>query len=191
MTFYVVFIGYADNSAAYRFMSLSDRSLSESRESEFFENVFPLKKDSVPHGDSSTVHSASIPDSLQVPTTSSGQGVVVPSRRSKRRRTETSFGPNFITSFLTELNDFDELDELSVCCLLIDDEPKTFEEAMGSFDASFQKEAVNSEIESTMSNHTWELVDLPKGVVKPLIVNGYLKRNVELMAQLKGIKQDY
>ena len=34
---------------------------------------------------------------------------------------------------------------------------------MSSVDASFWKEAVNSEIESIMSNHTWELVELPKG----------------------------
>ena len=166
-TYDTVFIGYASNSAAYRFMSLSDRSLSESRDAEFFENVFPLKKDVVSHDVinpiPSSSASASTSTSLQVPTTSSGQDEVVPSRRSKRRRTETSFGPDFITTFLTEVENVDELDELFVCCLLIDDEPKTYEQAMSSIDASFWKEAVNSEIESIMSNHTWELVDLPKG----------------------------
>lgn len=162
-TYDAVFIGYASNSAAYRFMSLSDRSLSESREAEFFENVFPLKKDVVSHDVISSTPSTSASTSLQVPTTSSGQDEVVPSRRSKRRRTETSFGPDFITTFLTEVENVDKLDELFVCYLLIDDEPKTFEQAMSSIDTSFWKEAVNSEIESIMSNHTWELVDLPKG----------------------------
>ncbi|GAA0147022.1 hypothetical protein LIER_36437 [Lithospermum erythrorhizon] len=44
-TYDCVFIGYAQNSAAYRFMSLSDHSISEARDAEFFEHVFSLKKD--------------------------------------------------------------------------------------------------------------------------------------------------
>ena len=88
---------------------------------------------------------------------------VVQPRKSKRRRTETSFGPNFLTTLLTELNDVDEINELVVCYHFFDDEPKAFEEAMSSIDASFWKEAVNSERDSIMSNNTWELVDLPKG----------------------------
>jgi len=43
-TFYAVFIGYAQNSAAYRFMSWNDYSISVHRDVEFFEHVFPLKK---------------------------------------------------------------------------------------------------------------------------------------------------
>ncbi|CAN0877049.1 Retrovirus-related Pol polyprotein from transposon RE2, partial [Linum grandiflorum] len=34
---------------------------------------------------------------------------------------------------------------------------------MNSMEASFWKEAADSEIQSIMSKHTWELVDLPKG----------------------------
>lgn len=34
---------------------------------------------------------------------------------------------------------------------------------MSSFDTSYWKEAINSEIEFILQNHTWELVDLPKG----------------------------
>ena len=40
-----MFIGYAQNSAAYRFMSLNDYSIFEYRDAEFFEHVFPLKKE--------------------------------------------------------------------------------------------------------------------------------------------------
>ena len=47
-TFDAVFIGYAQHSAAHRFMSLFDLSISEYRDAEFFEHVFSLKKD-VPH----------------------------------------------------------------------------------------------------------------------------------------------
>jgi len=43
--FDVVFIVYAQNNAAYRFMSLSDFSISEYRDAKFFEHVFPLKMD--------------------------------------------------------------------------------------------------------------------------------------------------
>ena len=33
--------------------------------------------------------------------------------------------------------------------------------AMSSSESTYWKEAVNSEIESILSNHTWELTDLP------------------------------
>ena len=47
-TFDVVFIVYAQNSVGYRFISLSDFSISEYRDVESFEHVFLLKED-VPH----------------------------------------------------------------------------------------------------------------------------------------------
>jgi len=43
-TFDAVFIGCVQNNAAYRFMSLSDFSISEYRDADFFEHVFPLKR---------------------------------------------------------------------------------------------------------------------------------------------------
>ncbi|KAB2622521.1 hypothetical protein D8674_024703 [Pyrus ussuriensis x Pyrus communis] len=42
-----------------------------------------------------------------------------------------------------------------------DVEPRTFKEAMTSFEAPLWKEAIKSEMESIMENNTWELVDLP------------------------------
>ena len=45
----------------------------------------------------------------------------------------------------------------------IEDDPKTFEEAMASRDSIFWKEAVNDEMDSILSNNTWVLVDLPTG----------------------------
>ena len=44
---------------------------------------------------------------------------------------------------------------------LIDEDPRSYKEAITSLDAPFWKEAINSEIESIM--YTWELVDLPLG----------------------------
>jgi hypothetical protein len=66
-------------------------------------------------------------------------------RRSKRARKEKSFGSDFTTAFLLE------------------NEPRTFKEAMSTPDAPSWKEAIKSEIDSIMQNHTWELVDLPSG----------------------------
>lgn len=148
--FDAIFVGNAENSAAYRFMRLNDRSMCESRDADFFEHVFPLKKNVTSH---------ELPVSTR---TSSSMPLVVYERR-KRRRIETSSGPGSLTTFLTELNDVDELDEHVVCFHLFEDEPKNFEEAMSSIDASFWKETVNCEIESITSNHTWKLVELPKG----------------------------
>ena len=66
-------------------------------------------------------------------------------RRRKRPKNITNFGPGFITAFL------------------IEDDPKTYQEAMKSIDATFWKDAVHNELESIMANHTWELVELPRG----------------------------
>ena len=42
-----------------------------------------------------------------------------------------------------------------------DDDLKTYKEAMASRDAIFWKDFIREEMDSIMSNHTWELVDLP------------------------------
>ena len=47
--------------------------------------------------------------------------------------------------------------------LNIEDEPKTYSEAINSRDAAFWREAINDEMDSIMSNKTWTLVDLPPG----------------------------
>ena len=80
-------------------------------------------------------------------------------RRSKRQRTFTSFGPYFLT-------------------YLLENEPRTFKEAVTSLEAPFWKEAINSEVESILSNHTWKLVDLPPGN-KPLQCKWIFKRKMK------------
>ena len=47
--------------------------------------------------------------------------------------------------------------------LQVEDYPKTFNEAMASRDLAFWNEAIQDELDSILKNHTWELVDLPKG----------------------------
>ncbi|XP_077251670.1 uncharacterized protein LOC143890870 [Tasmannia lanceolata] len=65
-------------------------------------------------------------------------------RRSKRQRKETNLGDRMFT-------------------YLIDKDPVTYTEAITSPDAVFWKEAIKSELDTIIENHTWELVDLPLG----------------------------
>ena len=89
-------------------------------------------------------------------------------RRSKRARTSKSFGPNFIT-------------------YLLENEPQSFNEAMSTPEAPMWKEAVNSEIESIMKNHTWELVDLPPGS-KPLRCKWIFKSKMKTYGSIDKYK---
>ena len=50
---------------------------------------------------------------------------------------------------------------------MLEAEPQTYKEAISSSEGPLWKEAIKSEIDSIMQNHTWELVDLPPGR-KPL-----------------------
>jgi hypothetical protein len=65
-------------------------------------------------------------------------------RSSKRQRTAKSFGDDFTV-------------------YLMDDTPKTISEAFASPDVEDWKEVVRSEIDSILSNGTWEFVDQPYG----------------------------
>ena len=47
--------------------------------------------------------------------------------------------------------------------LNIEDDPKTYKEAITSRVSAFWKEAINDEMDSILSNNTWVLVDLPQG----------------------------
>ena len=140
-----VFIGYALNSSAYRFLvhdsknpEIHKNTIMESRNASFFEDVFPcLNK----KGESS-----SSPDNEVVredEQAQSGEEEIEP-RRSKRARVEKSFGPDFYT-------------------YVVESEPKTYQEAVTSSEGPQWKEAIKSEIDSILQNHMWELVDLLPG----------------------------
>jgi hypothetical protein len=59
----------------------------------------------------------------------------------------------------------------------VDNTPTTIEEAFSSPDADLWKEAVRSEMESIMSNGTWEVVDRPYGC-KPIGCKWVLKKKL-------------
>jgi hypothetical protein len=122
-------------------------TIMELRDATFFEDEFPMKN--VP---STSSHDSVSPETREpeniVDDESHGNipeennGIVT--RKSKRRRVAKSFGDDYII-------------------YLVDDTPKTIEEAYSSPNADLWTEGVQSEMDSIMSNGTWEVVDRPYG----------------------------
>jgi hypothetical protein len=130
-----MFIGYAKNNAAYRFLVLKSdvlewNTIVETKNAEFFENIYPLK----------LLPEESSKQPLEINFKDDNEDL----RRSKRQRKAISFGSDFYT-------------------YLVDNEPKNFYEAISSSDSKFWKEAIKTEIDSIEKNKTWILVDLPQG----------------------------
>ena len=61
---------------------------------------------------------------------------------------------------------------------LLEDKHQSFKDVVSNPVAPYWKEAINSEIESIMQNHTWELVDLSSGC-KPLGCKWIFKRKMK------------
>nr|GFC14623.1 zinc finger, CCHC-type [Tanacetum cinerariifolium] len=62
-------------------------------------------------------------------------------------------------------------------CFNVEDDPKTFDEAMKSQDVTFWKETINDEMDSIMGNNTWVLADLSRGC-QPLGCKWIFKRKL-------------
>ncbi|GJT04731.1 hypothetical protein Tco_0839193 [Tanacetum coccineum] len=155
-----IFIGYAKNSSAYRFIihdsknpDIQKNAVMESRNASFFENIFPcLTKET---GSSSRLDGEVVPDKRQRDDNDLHderqdqlEEEEVEPRRSKRARTEKSFGPDFVS-------------------FMVENKPTSYREAVTSLEGHQWKEAIKSEIDSILQNHTWELVDLPPGCTRP------------------------
>ena len=69
----------------------------------------------------------------------------------------------------------------------IEDDPKTFEEAMASRDSIFWKEAINDEMDSILSNNTWVLVDLPTSS-KPIGCKWLFRRKYNTNGSIQTFK---
>ena len=163
-----IFIGYANNSKAYRFLvykseipDIHSNTIKESDNAELFEDIFPYKNEGKTLGESfkrpREITEENVPN-IEEP------------RRSKRQRAPKSFGPDFLA-------------------FLLENEPQTFKETMKSSEAQYWKEAVNSEVESILNNHTWELVDLPPGN-KPLGYKWIFKRKLKDDGTIDKYKAD-
>jgi hypothetical protein len=153
-----VFLEYAHHSTAYRFLVIKSEIhdvhidiFLESRDVTLFENIFPMKNlygtsslpvnvlaDTSPEPSGNFDHAELIPEPINEEIDSEAP------RRSKRPRIAKSFGDDFTI-------------------YLVDDTPKTIVKAFASPDADDWKEAIRSEIDSILSNETWELVDRPYG----------------------------
>ncbi|GJR59821.1 zinc finger, CCHC-type containing protein [Tanacetum coccineum] len=72
-------------------------------------------------------------------------------------------------------------------CFNVEDEPKTFDEAMKSQDVAFWKEAINDEMDSIIGNNTWVLADLPPGC-KPLSCKWIFKRKLKVDGTIEKFK---
>ena len=162
-----VFIGYAHNSSAYRFLihkseifDMHGSTIIESRNASFFEILFPYKFTQESNLSKRT-HDTAINNSQ-------GQQDDDEPTCFKRTRTSKSFGPHFIT-------------------YLLEDEPQSFKEPMSSLEAPYWKEAINDEVESIMQNHTRELVDLPPGS-KPLGYKWIIKKKMKAYGFIEKYK---
>nr|CAE02415.2 OSJNBa0095E20.2 [Oryza sativa Japonica Group] len=149
-----VFLGYAIHSVGYRFLIVNSGvpdmrvgTITESRDATFFGNEFLMKN--APSTSSqepilSPEHFVPIEHIDQTLEENLEEDNIVATRKSKRQRTAKYFGDDYIV-------------------YLVDDTPRTIEEAHSSPDADYWKEAVRSEMDSIMSNGTWEVVEHPYG----------------------------
>jgi hypothetical protein len=157
-----IFLGYAQRSIGYRFLVVKSEvpdmhvdTIMESRDATFFENMFPMKDMHSTARFSSEIipESSTSDDYFEKPHENVFEDVrekddnEAPTR-SKRRRTAKSF-----------------CDDLIV--YLVDDTPTSIAKAYASPDADDWKGDVHNEIDSILSNGTWELSERPHGF-KPM-----------------------
>ena len=118
-----IFVGYAINSKAYRLLDEESGVIVESRDVEFFENKFSIDNEN--------------PNPTSAPSTSrdvskSSQNIGEP-RRSTRARKEKNLGDDFL-SYLVE-GTRKKVTRDVIFTINLEDDPKTFTEAMSSRDA--------------------------------------------------------
>ncbi|GJU56758.1 retrotransposon protein, putative, ty1-copia subclass [Tanacetum coccineum] len=124
-------------------------TVTESRNASFFENIFPCLTKKT--GSSSGTDEEVIQDKrqrdnndLQDERQDQPDEQEVEPRKRKRTRTEKLFGPDFVY-------------------FMVGNEPTSYQETVTSSEGPRWKEAIKSEIDSVLQNHTSKLVDLPPG----------------------------
>jgi hypothetical protein len=145
-----VFLGYAFHNIGYMFLIINSRvpdmlvgTIMESRDATFFEDKFPMKATHDTSSDEPTIpheHFILVEHTDESHIHNSVQDDNVSTLKSKRPRIAKSFGDDYIV-------------------YLVDDTPSTIEEAYSSPDADFWKESIRSEMDSIMSDATWEVVE--------------------------------
>ncbi|GJW65330.1 zinc finger, CCHC-type containing protein [Tanacetum coccineum] len=169
---------------AYRFYviepndSVSINSIIESRDAIFDENCFSSilrLKDIIPNSVESQRddHYDDIPSETPKP------------RKGKRVRKAKSYGYDF-QLYLVE-GSRDQVGSQYSYCYSIEEDPRTYNEAMQSLDAAFWKEAIGDEIGYIMENNTWILSDLPPSY-KPLSCKWIFKRKMKVDGTIDKFK---
>jgi hypothetical protein len=122
-------------------------AVTEFHDASFFKDIFPMKDIVAARSEASTSYTPE-PNPVSLAPANSEEPIkdnsMVAPRRSKRQRTEKSFSDDFIV-------------------YLVDDTPKTLVEAYASPDVERWKEAVHNEMDSILTNGTWEICDLSVG----------------------------
>ncbi|GJS93652.1 zinc finger, CCHC-type containing protein [Tanacetum coccineum] len=185
-----IFVGYAEHSKAFRFYviepneSVLINSIIESRDAIFDENRFssvPRPSLSIPKG-TKDIGGSVVPEKVTEEVVQQPEPEL---RKSKRNRTPKNFGPEFQLYLIEGTRD--EVSDQHSYCFNVEDDPKTFDEAMKSQDVAFWKEAINDEMDSIMGNNTWVLADLPPGC-KPLGCKWIFKRKLKVDGTIKKFK---
>ncbi|GJT84043.1 zinc finger, CCHC-type containing protein [Tanacetum coccineum] len=104
-------------------------------------------------------------------------------RKSKRVIAQKSFRPEFRIYLIEE----QEMGSLTNTRSNVDDDPKTFDEAIKSQDVISGKKSINDEMDSIMGNNTWALVDLPPGY-KSLGCKWIFKRKMKVDGTIEKFK---
>ncbi|GKA00528.1 zinc finger, CCHC-type containing protein [Tanacetum coccineum] len=184
-----IFVGYVEHSKAFRFYiiepndSVAINSIIESRDAIFDEHRFL----SVPRPSQRSLVKGTGYSGGSVVSERVTDKIVQQSepRKSKRHRTPKDFGPEF-QLYLVE-GTRDEVSDQHSYCFNVEDDPKTFDEAMKSQDVAFWKEAINDEMDSIMGNNTWVLTDLPPGC-RPLGCKWIFKRKIKVDGTVERFK---
>ncbi|KAD3337350.1 hypothetical protein E3N88_32870 [Mikania micrantha] len=106
-------------------------------------------------------------------------------KKSTRVRKAKSFGSDFHL-YLVE-GTRNKVQYQYQYCYNIEEDPKTFSEAMNSRDANFWKEVMQDEIDSIMHNKTWKFTDLPPGC-KPLGSKWIFKKKMKVDGSIDKCK---
>jgi hypothetical protein len=127
-----IFIGYAFHNIGYRFLIIKSRvpnmhvgTIIDSRDAIFFEDIFPMREDNCSTSQKFIINddpTDMIEHNVQT-LVENLRGDNETSKKSKIQRTTKSFGDDFIV-------------------YLVDDTPRTIEDAYSSLDADYRKEAI-------------------------------------------------
>jgi hypothetical protein len=132
-------VGYRFLIINFGVLDVNVGTIMESRDATFFENEFPIKNTPSTSNHESILlpetHEPVVQTDVETHEENLEEDNNIVTRKSKRWRVAKSFGENYII-------------------YLVDDTPKIIEEAYSFLDADLWKEAVQSEIDSIMSNGT-------------------------------------